>query len=90
MADDVEFMDKSQLKAEVRRLRLLLGDTKNLIQVWVDQQGHNRCWYYPDIFRTLATFFGIKASHEPALPPREEFEKGCQWYQKEEYDGLSV
>ena len=55
------------------------------VQQWVAQQGHNRCWYYPDIFNRLVEILGIEANKTPALPPLEEFRKGCEEYQKEEY-----
>jgi hypothetical protein len=51
----------------------------------VDKQGHERCWYYPDLFRRLATLFEVVPTVEPQLPPRPEFELGCRRYQDEEY-----
>jgi hypothetical protein len=62
------------------------ADAKRILQTWMDEQGHNRCWYYPDVFRELATLFGVDASKEPGLPPRAEFEEGCARYQREEYE----
>ena len=59
---------------------------KQIIQKWVDKQGHDRCWYYPELFRELADLFGVKAS-DPGLPPEEEFKAGCERYRKEEYAG---
>lgn len=58
---------------------------KRLIQEWVDKQGHERCWYYPDLFNRLAKLFDVQPSVEPCLPPRPEFELGCCRYQDEEY-----
>lgn len=58
---------------------------KSIIQEWVDQQGHNRCWYYPDLFKKLATLFKVEMSVDPSLPPRDEFELGCKKYQDEEF-----
>jgi hypothetical protein len=60
--------------------------TKQILQNWVDQQGHERCWYYPDLFRQLIAIFRVKASLPPKLPPRSEFEAGCRRYQMEEYE----
>lgn len=57
----------------------------SILQEWVDQQGHNRCWYYPDLFRKLARLYGVKMTVEPALPPEEEFRAGCDKYREEEY-----
>ena len=58
---------------------------KDVLQEWVDKQGHDRCWYYPDLFRQLADILKVKPSKEPALPPLDEFKKGCERYQREEY-----
>ena len=58
---------------------------KKIIQQWLDQQGHNRCWYYPDVFNKLATLFKLSPKKDPELPPRKEFEEGCRKYQEEEF-----
>ncbi|MBS3169560.1 hypothetical protein J4210_03670 [Candidatus Woesearchaeota archaeon] len=56
------------------------------LQEWLDQQGHDRCWYYPDLFRKLVGIYEIVPALEPELPPLEEFKKGCERYQREEYE----
>jgi len=63
-----------------------LERAKSVIQEWMDKQGHDRCWYYPDLFMKLAEIFDVKPSKEPNLPPLQEFKKGCERYQKEEYN----
>jgi len=60
--------------------------TQAIIQQWVDQQGHDRCWYYPDLFRVLAELHDITSELHPKLPHRAEFEAGCKRYQDEEYN----
>ena len=62
-----------------------LDKAKRVIQDWADKQGHDRCWYYPELFRELVEIFEIKLSKNPSLPPLDEFKKGCEKYQKEEY-----
>jgi len=59
--------------------------TKEIIQEWMDKQGQDRCWYYPDLFRELAELFDVDVSKNLALPPIEEFRRGCEKYQQEEY-----
>ncbi|MEN9626022.1 MAG: hypothetical protein RL557_350 [archaeon] len=59
---------------------------KHVIQEWIDKQGHERCWYYPDLYRQLAEIFQVTQTKTPALPPLEEFKKGCEKYQQEEYN----
>ena len=60
-------------------------DAKRIIQDWVDKQGHDRCWYYPELFRKLIKIFEIIPSKDPSLPSLEDFKKGCEKYQTEEY-----
>ena len=56
-----------------------------LLQVWLDKQGHDRCWYYPEIFLELCKLFDVKASLPPSLPTLEEFQEGCKKYQIEQF-----
>ena len=58
---------------------------KTIIQEWVDKQGHERCWYYPEMFRELANLFEVEAKNAPSLPPLAEFKRGCERYQQEEF-----
>lgn len=60
-------------------------ETKRVMQEWVDKQGHDRCWYYPELFRKLVALHGVEATKEPALPPEQEFEGGCKRFKEEEY-----
>lgn len=61
-------------------------ELKAIVEHWISQQGHDRCWYYPDLFRRIAQAVGISTSTLPdSLPPRCEFEAGCRRYQEEEY-----
>lgn len=41
-----------------------------IIENWATQQGHDRCWYYPEVFREIAELVGAKISFPPGLPPR--------------------
>ena len=67
-------------------LEKTVQEARAVVQKWMDKQGHDRCWYYPDLFRKLAEILGVKPSKDISLPPREEFEEGCRRYQQEEYD----
>ena len=65
-------------EAKIKQARIIL-------QEWVDKQGHERCWYYPDLFKKLADVLEVKTTKAPSLPPIAEFKKGCEKYQEEEY-----
>lgn len=58
---------------------------RHIIQEWLDKQGHERCWYYPDLFTELAHVLDVKMTKEPKLPSLTEFKHGCERYQKEEF-----
>ena len=66
----------------------VVNRARELIQSWLDKQGHDKCWYYPDIFRELAGLFGLAPTVDggEANPmPLSEFQGGCQRYQLEQY-----
>ncbi len=62
-----------------------LAAIERIVQEWTDKQGHDRCWYYPELYRRIADVLGIEQKLPPSLPPRTEFEHGCRRYQDEEY-----
>jgi len=62
-----------------------LKEVRQITQEWLDQQGHNRCWYYPELFAKLVKTLGLQMTVDPALPPRTEFEEGCKKFQDEQY-----
>lgn len=53
---------------------------------WINKQGHERCWYYPEIFRKLCGVLGVTITKPMNLPPRPEFGKGCDRYEREVYE----
>jgi hypothetical protein len=64
----------------------ILQQTKDLLQSWVDKQGHDRCWYYPEIFEQLCKLFEVVPTNYKRLPSRKAFEEGCRRYQDLQYD----
>lgn len=32
---------------------------KQLLESWIQKQGHEACWYYPDIFKELCILFDV-------------------------------
>jgi hypothetical protein len=63
-----------------------MEQARQILREWAEKQGHDRCWYYPDLFRKLADVLGVNLKVEPRLPPFEEFKLGCERYQKESYE----
>ncbi|MFO0705103.1 MAG: hypothetical protein U0517_04065 [Candidatus Andersenbacteria bacterium] len=59
-----------------RQAKQTLKFIKLAVQIWIDKQGHDRCWYYPEIFAVIVDALGIKAQLQPALPPLPEFKGG--------------
>lgn len=57
---------------------------KNVVEEWINKQGHERCWYYPDLFKKIVDILEINIP-EPQLPSRQEFETGCKKYQTQEF-----
>lgn len=62
-----------------------LYTARAVIQEWVDKQGHERCWYYPELFNRLVGVLGITVNVPPQLPSLTEFQAGCKKYQEEQY-----
>lgn len=63
-----------------------MDEIKAIVQTWLDKQGHDRCWYYPELFNQLAEKLNLSQRAPSELPPRKEFELGCKRYQIEEFD----
>lgn len=78
-------MNVSNLTVELNKITFdTLENVKEIVQEFVNKQGHNRCWYYPDLFNKLANELGIETK-APELPTRHEFELGCLKYQNEQF-----
>ncbi len=60
--------------------------TKILLKEWINQQGHDRCWYYPDIFQEIMKVHNLNLEIQKSLPSLEEFKEGCRKYQEEEFN----
>ncbi len=65
-----------------------LEKCRQLLQEWVDKQGHDRCWYYPEIFNKFCEILGVVPTVSPDLPTEAEFEEFCGRYRREEYSKL--
>lgn len=58
--------------------------TKQKLLEWTRKQGHDVCWYYPEIFQAICLLHGIMIS--PCLPKREHFRIGCKIYETEIFE----
>jgi hypothetical protein len=52
-----------------------VAQATGLLQKWVDQQSHDRCWYYPEIFRELCSVFGV----QPTVPAFFRPDRSSSW-----------
>lgn len=71
MDDDLETMLIAQLIAEVKKLRAGIRQHR-------DSQGHNLCWYVPELWDLLPE----KVHPQPYVPPESEFLECCRQYRK--------
>jgi hypothetical protein len=62
-----------------------LNKVKEILLEAIEKEGHERCWYHPDLFQKLIDLLEIKTAKNLCLPPRKEFEQGCKNYQEEQY-----
>jgi hypothetical protein len=62
-----------------------VGAARSALERWINQQGHERCWYYPEIFNELVQILGVEQTAPSRLPPLAEFRQGCRRYQEEEF-----
>lgn len=62
-----------------------LEKIKQLVQSWLNKQGHDRCWYYPEIFQQIAEILNIDIEEDQKLPSLLEFREGCRKFQEKEY-----
>jgi hypothetical protein len=60
------------------------------IETWLAKQGHDRCWYYPEIFHRIAALLDIPVPSHPILPPLTEFKRGCERYQVEQFSIVDI
>jgi hypothetical protein len=71
MDEDLDRLNREELIAEVRRLRL--G-----IRAHRDSTGHELCWHHPDLWGLLPE----KIAPEVAVPPWPKFLRGCLRYRE--------
>lgn len=85
-----EEVAKEELSDYAYTLAVTVLQTTRAIKEFIGKQGHNRCHYYPEIFKKLAAIYGIE---EPEgfydLPTEHEFTVGCSNYRAEIYNGLT-
>jgi hypothetical protein len=66
-------------------LQKKVDDITAVLKEWDSKEGHERCWYYPDLFKKIAEILNFQLTKEPILPTRAEFEQGCRKYQGEQF-----
>jgi hypothetical protein len=68
---DVEFMDRQQLKNEIKKLR-------GGIRLHRDCSGHNLCWWHPELWGLLPEY----SASPVQVPPVDEFLDRCRQYRE--------
>lgn len=67
------------------KLEKMLRASRTLLQNWTSKQGHERCWYYPDVFDQLHVTLGLELPARRPTIPQDQFEAGCLEFQRSEY-----
>lgn len=67
-------------------LRQKLSQISEIIVTWDSYQGHQACWYYPELFKQIAAVLNINLinNHNP-LPRECEFKEQCGRYRRTLY-----
>jgi|GEM_PF-2840669 len=68
------------------RVRLRLNSVRWAVQNWANQQGEDRCHYYPELFRALALMLNVTPRVDLMKVPREQFRAGCVRFEGEHYE----
>jgi hypothetical protein len=71
MDDDLEAMSRSDLIAEVRKLRRGIREHR-------DSTGHDLCWHHPDLWGLLPE----RTDPVPVVPTWPQFLRGCIRYRQ--------
>ncbi|HEV2504349.1 MAG TPA: hypothetical protein VGV39_14825 [Mesorhizobium sp.] len=71
MDHDLEAMNRDQLVAEVKKLRLGIRRHR-------DSTGHDLCWHHPDLWELLPE----RTDPAIAIPPWPKFMRGCIRYRQ--------
>lgn len=74
-------MNKGRMNEDSEKVELV----KKTVEKWAGEQGHNQCWYYPEVLREIATIVDARTNIEPNLPQLNEFlgREGCRRYAME-------
>jgi|SRR5690606_24869251 len=54
---------------------------KTLIQEWDNKRGHDKCWYYPEIFEDIAKVVNVPLINNQPCVPRTDFRNNCQIFE---------
>lgn len=82
--DDLDVKEyHDALDDAIKRLEVLDSVTAVATE-WRDKEGHDSCWYYPELFAKFLTTLGLDPKPAHSLP-RAEFEVGCRRYADELY-----
>lgn len=60
----------------------LIQSVRQAVEEWNNKQGHDKCHYYPEIFRKILDLLGIPENKNVELS-EAEFQSGCDIFRKD-------
>ncbi len=78
MNEDIRQSNLKQMSNGIKLFQI-----EQAVRKWMNKQGHDRCWYYPEIFQEIIEILEIKELVHYTAIDRKEFEGGCHRYQDE-------
>jgi hypothetical protein len=54
---------------------------REILTEWAKLDGHDRCWFHPELLSRLCQVVGVPVIEKPIRMTRQEFQCGCLAYQ---------
>lgn len=59
-----------------------LERVRGIVKRWAQARGHDRCWYYPELFMELCRELDIEVPPTCVEISEAEFKEGCNKFRK--------
>lgn len=60
-------------------------EARRLLDQVLNAQGHDQCWWHPELVQRLAQLFEVRHSCTLRLPPIDEFHRECRKFARTLY-----